>query len=107
MSTKTYSERRQQVYFVAAREMRKVAAHILDDVVEDAEFTGATARWAKDQARYAALAACELERQGHELCIASPRAETEIHKSKTAYNKSIDRFINREREALRRGAVHA
>lgn len=94
---KTYSEQRQAILFRASRELRKVAAQVLDDVNHPAELTGRTAPWAKGIAKRTAEQANRLEIEGHEQTIASNRSETEIAKSHRAYSDAIDRFEERLR----------
>lgn len=89
---KTYSEQRQAVLFKASRDMREVAARVLDDVQQDAEFVGATCDWAKKLAKRTAELANELERQGHEETIASNRAEATLARSRDHYSRRIDAF---------------
>lgn len=96
--TKTYSEQAQAVLFKASREMRKVAATVLDDVTNEVELLSEdTHRWAKDTARLYAERANELEIQGHGLTVASRRAETELFKARQVYYRSIDAYEKRRR----------
>ena len=91
--TRTYSEQRQLIYFKAARDLRKVAASVLDDVVNDGELAQQhTIVWAINNASIVAKQAYALESLGHEQCVASVRAETDLYKSRRAYDASIDAF---------------
>lgn len=99
--TQTYSEARQAILFKASRELRKVAAEVLDDVQNDVELANvATLKWAKAKARTICTQANELETLGHEACIAPALANTLLTKSKTAYSKSITAFEARISERL-------
>lgn len=97
--TKTYSEQRQAILFRAARDLRAVACQVLDDVTNEAELTGTTPAWAKSVALKTATLANELESQGHEEAIASPRAESGLTRSKEHYSQAIDAFEARIRAA--------
>jgi hypothetical protein len=89
---KTYSEQRQAILFKASRDLRAVAATVLDDVQQDAEFTGGTYAWAKALAKRTAETANELEQRGHEETIASVRAENLLYASREHYSQAIDAF---------------
>lgn len=108
MATKTYSEAAQDVLFKAARDMRKVAASVLDDVTNSVELRSEqTHEWAKSTAALYARLANELENQGHERRVASVRAERGLFKSRQAYSDAIDRYEERRRSAafLHEGAA--
>lgn len=93
MSTKSYSEQRQAILFKAARDMRRVAASILDDVQNEVELSWIpTLSWAKEATRKTAELANELEQRGHEETLASPRAESLLFASHGHYSQAIDRF---------------
>lgn len=98
--TKTYSEARQEILFKAARDLRKVAASVLDDTVDaGAGISRQTVKWAIDLAARISRQAWEIEESGHEQCVASRIQETNLSKSKDAYSRAIDRFEARVREA--------
>ena len=90
--TKTYSEKRQAVYFKAARELRKIAGEILDDVQTPTELRGDTASWAKNQAAFTARKANEIEDLGYGETVASAHTEVANYKSRDAYTRAIDQF---------------
>lgn len=91
--TKTYSEQRQLILFKASRDLRKVAAQVLDDVQNEVELRNAsTLAWATTLAQRIAEQANELENTAHELCVASSLSETLLYKSRRAYEASIDAF---------------
>ena len=92
---KTYSERRQAILFVAAREYLKLAAAILDDCTEEAEFRGSSAAWCRRQAAKTARRGNELEQEGHEACSATPHADNANHRAHYAYEQAIARFEKR------------
>lgn len=90
---KTYSEQIQAIDFKAARELHKVAAQVLNDCSEPAEFRGPTAHWAITRARAIMERARELENHGHEQCVASSLAETLLSKSKDVYSEAVTRHM--------------
>src|SRR5262249_48596737 len=100
MSTKTYSEQRQAILFKASRDLRAVAASVLDDVVNEVELTSsATLGWAKSVAATTAKLAQELEDKGHEQGGASTRAENDLYKTHRSYDIAIEAFHGRIRAA--------
>lgn len=100
-STKTYSEQRQAILFRAARDLRGVASQVLDDVREDAELTGSTVVWAKQQAARTAKLANDLEGRGHEETVGTTRAENDLSRSRQKYSEAIDDFEARIAAATR------
>ena len=92
MATKSYSERRQAILFVAAREYFRLAAAILDDCQTEAEFTGQSAAWRKKQAATTAKRGWDLENEGYEQCIASAHASNASYRAHREYERAIDRF---------------
>src|SRR5262249_37365103 len=102
MSSKTYSEQRQAILFRAARDLRKVATSLLDDVVEDAELDGQTAPWALSVAQNTARLANDLEDKGHEQARATARQENDLYNSRRAYVKAFEAFEARTLEARNR-----
>ena len=91
--TMTYSEARQRVLFKAARDLRQIAAGVLDDVENDVEVSSlATVMWAKSVAAKTAELANELEGRGHEECWADTRISRLQAKSKDDYSRAIDDF---------------
>src|SRR5262245_51841375 len=96
---RTYSEQRQAILFKASRELRGIAALILDEVTEPAELTGRTAPWAKSTAAKTATMANDLEKLGYEQTPATPRMQSDLHKSHRAYEVAIDAFEARIRSA--------
>lgn len=108
MATKTYSEAAQAVLFKAARDMRKVAASVLDDVTNSVELRSErTHEWAKSTARLYAELANELEERGHERCYTEARLEVGLFKSRQAYSAAIDAYEERRKSAafLHEGAA--
>ena len=106
--TKTYSEAAQAVLFKASRDMRKVAASVLDDCTNSVELRSeATHQWAKNTARVYAELANELENKGHERTLATVRQENELFKSRQAYSAAIDAYEERRKSAafLHEGAA--
>ena len=98
--TLTYSEARQKVLFKAARDMRKIAAGVLDDVENETECGSPyTVQWAVSVAKKTAELANELEAKGHEECIAPQLAETLLARSRDDYGQSISDFERRVRAA--------
>lgn len=96
MSTKTYSEQRQAVFFQAACRMFRIAAQVLNDVQQDAEYRNvATIEWVKNQARVAMDAGRALENQGHEIRIASGHQEAALRRAKDEHSKAIDALLER------------
>lgn len=93
--SKTYSELRQTTLFKAARDMRRIAAMVLNDVTEvnqGHQQSLATFVWAKQLAAKTARQANDLEQQGHEECIASNYAEAVQRKNRAAYSDAITLF---------------
>ena len=106
--TKTYGEAAQAVLFKAARDMRKVAASVLDDCTNSVELRSErTHEWAKNTARVYAELANELENKGHERAVSTARQENELYKSHRAYEDAIDRYEERRKSAafLHEGAA--
>lgn len=98
--TKTYSEERQRILFKTARDLRKVAASVLDDCTDaGAGISKHTVRWAIDLAGRTAVRANELESEAHEQCVATQAQETRQFKSREDYRRSIDAFEARVRKA--------
>lgn len=97
---KTYSEARQEILFKAARDLRKVAASVLDDTTDGgAGISRSNTRWAIDLAARISRQAWDIEESGHEQCVATRIQETNLTKSKDAYSRAIDRFEARVRAA--------
>lgn len=98
--SKTYSEECQRILFKAARDLRKVAASVLDDTVDaGAGISATTTRWAINLAGLTAKRANELESEAHEQCVATQAQETLQFKNREAYRRSIDAFEARVRKA--------
>ncbi|HEY7421489.1 MAG TPA: hypothetical protein VH541_05720 [Gaiellaceae bacterium] len=94
--TKTYSEQRAAIFFKAARDLRKVACEVLDDVQTDAEFANLdTLKWAKGTAAKISQEANDLELQGHDLVQATPRQEADLSRSRALYRRAVDGFQHR------------
>jgi hypothetical protein len=104
MNTHTYSERRQAIYFHAGRELYRLAAAILDDVTEDAEFLGETETWVKGVVKATCEKARDEYQKGHEECIATAHAETANHKAAFVHSQALNRYLNRKRAAEDRAA---
>ena len=103
--TKTYSELRQEALFRAAREMWKIAASVLDDVVNDVELASdRTDNWAKSVSSKTAEMARALEEQGHEQCIASGRQEAALRRARSVHSDAITRYMVRRAAAKERAA---
>lgn len=101
--TKTYSELRQAALFQASRDIRRVAAQVLDDCSNDVELASEqTLRWTLNQARRNSWLANDLERQGHEETIASGHVEAALRRSHDLYTRAIDAF---EKRVEARGAI--
>jgi len=93
MPTKTYAEMRQAAYFKAARELRKVAALVLDDIQNETELRSIrTLEWAKMFAARVARQAQAQEDLGHEQCVASAHAEAANRRSHEAYSNAVTAF---------------
>jgi len=97
---KTYSEQRRAILFKASRDLRAVAASVLDDVTEEAELTGHTTVWAKAVAAETARLANEMEEKGYEQATPyDARADAHLRRSKEAYSEAITAFMSRVLEA--------
>ena len=92
----TYAEQSQRVYFQAARDLRKIACSVLNDVQNEVELTSETTlRWAIRTAKLYADKAKAAEDLGYERCIVSSRAENVQYNSRQAYSQAIDAFEDR------------
>src|SRR5262245_47793459 len=101
MSTKTYSEIRQDAYFKAALEIRSTQVMLFNDMVNPVELgNDANHDWALKLSRTTGEQAAELERLGHEQCIASTRWENRLLKSKDALSAAIDAYVDRRIAAV-------
>ena len=97
---KTYSEQRQAILFKAARQLRVVAAQVLDDTVDaGAGISRQTVRFCIQHAANAARLAWDLEEKGHEQCVATQRQNTDLSRSHDYYSGAINRFEARVRAA--------
>src|SRR4051812_42160710 len=99
MVTKTYWEQRQAAYFKAGREMFKIGAQILDDVVLDVEFTGSTDAWVAGIVKNTCDKARALFEKGHEEGIASNLAETLNQKAMQLHSDALTRYQQRKAAA--------
>ena len=103
MTTMSYSEQRQRVYFQAARAMYAIAAQVLDDVREDAEFRNAgTMEWVKNVSAVTMRKGHELEELGHAECMAESRACSANDRAKDAHSRALDAFLERKAASLQR-----
>lgn len=90
--TKTYSEALQGIYFKAARDAFGVAAEVLNDCTEPAEFRNPqTVEWAKALSKRISTQAYALEDLGHEQAIATAAQETNLAKAKLVWSEAISR----------------
>ncbi len=94
--TQTYSEARRSIVFKAARDLRKLAASVLEDVTEQDVVTLPTFTWAKATAANIARQANALETEGYEIgTYLDTRTEGVQRKSRQAYTKAVNAFQNR------------
>jgi len=91
---KTYSERRQAVYFNAAARMYAVATEILDDCTLPAEFQGATYSWARDLAAHTARQAQALKELAlEETSVYDGRVASGFNAASRRYSEAVDRHL--------------
>jgi len=102
MSTKTYSEQRQAIYFRAARDMYRAAEDIALDTIKDEILTQPTVFWAAGVIDSTMRRARDLENAGHEQAVATARQENDLRKARWA---AQDAHIRLEMRA--KGEGHA
>jgi len=108
MNTKTYSELRQAALFRCGRDLLKVAALVLDDVVNPVELANpATLEWAKSVARKSALLAEQSISLGHEQGIATSRQDNDLYGARRQYSAAVDRFEGRIKAARIKASIKA
>lgn len=104
MSTKTYSEQRQAIYFAAARDMCRVAKQVAEDTILDQILTQATLDWASSLVAKILRQANSLEDLGHEQCRASVRSQQALYNVRKDAVDAWSRLHERAaREGLKRG----
>jgi len=93
----TYSESRANALFKAAREIRKIAAAVLNDCNGDVECRSIeTFVWAKNAARTNAEVANRLEQEAYETAYpVNPHTDAAQYKSRSAYIAAINHFEDR------------
>ena len=108
MAAIDYRTTAQNAYFRAARELRAVAARVLDDMQNDVELTSElSTAWAKDKARDYAEQANALEETGYQFSTPSTTAERTIRRSREAYSESITAYEARKASAEQRAQTPA
>ncbi len=97
--TKTYSEVQRGILFKAARDLRKLACEVLNDVSDQEIVSLATFTWAKGWAARYAIQANTLENEGYEIgTYLDGRTAGYQARSRREYSKAVDNFQNRAAE---------
>ena len=105
LGTISYSEQYQRALFAAARQVRKIAAEVLNDVQNNVELTSeSTHQWVRQTAKHYADKARELELAGHEVCISSGHSDAANNRSHATYGAAIDAYEARRAAAQGRAA---
>lgn len=88
-----YSEQAQRACFKAARDLRAIAAEVLNDCIHDHEFLGNSGSWSKEKAAEFALQANHMEEAAWQYNrYPAPHVQRANMESRKNYNRAINAF---------------